>query len=120
MQGLGRSDVSYAPDLATLGAHVPHCIITRPRPAGMINRLERVSLTNDLAFDVYQDKETAAVIRSLAQQKVGQSHPSRMLCGDVTGQDDAIRAEDYLRAGYLKNTLATLQQACHAVSLLYS
>ena len=37
---------------------------------GMINKLERVSLTNDIAFDMFQDKETAAIIRALMTQKV--------------------------------------------------
>lgn len=75
--GLNRGYDSYGPDLATLG---------------MINKLERVSFTDDIAFNVYQDSETATVLRQLAAQK-----------------EAAIKSEDYVMAGYLKNTISTLQ-----------
>eukprot|EP00042_Codosiga_hollandica_P057318 m.845941 g.845941 ORF g.845941 m.845941 type:complete len:1144 (+) comp59554_c0_seq31:109-3540(+) len=74
--GLNR-DRGVVPDIATLG---------------VINRLDKVALTEDLAFNVYQDPQTAAAIRTLLQLK-----------------EEAVQSHNYARAGQLKQMVQTLQ-----------
>lgn len=59
---------------------------------GLINRAAKISPLDDLAFDVYQDAETAAMIRQLARLK-----------------EEAVAGEDYQKAKQLKTVIDGLQ-----------
>jgi hypothetical protein len=59
---------------------------------GVINRAENIAPTEDLAFSMYQDADTATMVKQLVQMK-----------------EAAVASQNYVRAAQLKSMVATLQ-----------